>query len=89
MERWLDATGELPAKESVAMQDKYVNDEIYGPFIESLPFANAHFFVDETRERDLVIDAANRVLMEGQDPEEAFNQLVEATQKLYDEYWEK
>lgn len=54
-----------------------------------MPFANAHFFVDETRERDLVIDAANRVLMEGQDPEEAFNQLVEATQKLYDEYWEK
>ncbi|WP_067727643.1 extracellular solute-binding protein [Oceanobacillus damuensis] len=87
MERWLDATGELPAKEAVAMQDKYVNDEIYGPFIESLPFANAHFFVDETKERDLVIDAANRVLMEGMDPEEAFNQLVESTQELYDAYW--
>ncbi|QGH33795.1 extracellular solute-binding protein [Gracilibacillus salitolerans] len=87
MEKWLDATGELPAKEAVAMQDKYVNDEIYGPFIESLPFANAHFFVDETKERDLVIDAANRVLMEGVDPEDAFNELVESTQELYDEYW--
>ncbi len=87
MERWLDATGELPAKEAVAMQDKYVNDEIYGPFIESLPFANAHFFVDETKERDLVIDAANKVLMEGMDPEEAFNELVESTQELYDAYW--
>ena len=87
MERWLDATGELPAKEAVAMQDKYVNDEIYGPFIESLPFANAHFFVDETKERDLVIDAANKVLMQGADPEEAFNELVESTQELYDAYW--
>ncbi|MFC3039847.1 extracellular solute-binding protein [Virgibacillus xinjiangensis] len=87
MERWLDATGELPAKEAVAMQDKYVEDEIYGPFIESLPYANAHFFVDETRERDIVIDAANRVLLEGADTEEAFNEMVEKTQELYDEYW--
>ncbi|GGA79325.1 extracellular solute-binding protein [Ornithinibacillus halotolerans] len=87
MERWLDATGELPAKEEVAMQDKYVNDELYGPFINSLPFANAHFFVDETKERELVIDAANKVLLEGMDVEEAFNELVEKTQALYDEYW--
>ena len=87
MERWLDEIGELPAKEAVAMQDKYVNDEIYGPFIESLPYANAHFFVDETKERELVIDAANKVLMEGADPEDAFNELVESTQALYDEYW--
>ncbi|UJL47405.1 extracellular solute-binding protein [Virgibacillus sp. NKC19-16] len=87
MERWLDATGELPAKEAVAMQDEFVNDELYGPFIESLPYANAHFFIDETGERDLVIEAANKVLLEGADPEEAFNELVEATQALYDEYW--
>ncbi|MFD1608226.1 extracellular solute-binding protein [Oceanobacillus luteolus] len=87
MERWLDEIGELPAKEAVAMQDKYVNDEIYGPFIESLPYANAHFFVDETKERELVINAANKVLMEGADPEDAFNELVESTQALYDEYW--
>lgn len=87
MERWLDEIGELPAKEAVAMQDKYVNDEIYGPFIESLPYANAHFFVDETKERELVINAANKVLMEGADPEDAFHELVESTQALYDEYW--
>lgn len=87
MERWLDATGELPAKEEVAMQDKFVNDERYGPFIESLPFANAHFFIDETKERELVINAANEVLMQDADPEEAFNKLVEETQALYDDYW--
>lgn len=87
MEKWLDGTGELPAREDVAMQDKFTEDEIYGPFIESLPFANAHFFVDETKERDLVIDAADRVLLEGMSPEESFGILVEETQALFNEYW--
>ncbi len=87
MERWLEATGELPAKADVAQQDKYVNDEIYGPFISQLPYANAHFFIDEVKERDLVIDAANKVLLQDMDIEEAFNELVESTQALYDDYW--
>lgn len=87
MEQWLDATGELPAKESVAMQDKYVDDEIYGPFINQLPHANAHFFIDEVKERDLVIDAADKVLLQDMDIEEAFEELVELTQDLFDDYW--
>src|SRR5699024_1914706 len=87
MEQWLDATGELPAKESVAMQDKYVDDEIYGPFINQLPHANAHFFIDEVKESDLVIDAADQVLLQDMDIEEAFEELVELTQDLFDDYW--
>lgn len=87
MERWLEATGELPAKQSVAMQDKFVNDEIYGPFIEQLPYAHAHFFVDEMGERDLVMKAADKVLLEGASPEDAFKELVQKMQEMYDEYW--
>jgi multiple sugar transport system substrate-binding protein len=87
MEKWIDATGELPAKEEVAMQDKYVNDEVYGAFINSLPFANAHFFVDETEERQLVIDAADKVLLQDMDVEEAYKELVEETKKLHEKYW--
>lgn len=87
MERWLDAIGELPAKEAVAMQDKFVNDETYGPFIEQLPYANAHFFVDEMGERDLVMQAADKVLLENMAPEEAFNELVEKMQQMFDDYW--
>jgi multiple sugar transport system substrate-binding protein len=87
MEKWIDATGELPAKEEVAMQDKYVNDEVYGAFINSLPFANAHFFVDETEERQLVIDAADKVLLQDMDVEKAYKELVEETKKLHEKYW--
>jgi multiple sugar transport system substrate-binding protein len=89
MERWLEEIGELPAKESVALQDKYLEHELYGAFIEQLPDANAHFFVDESRERDLVIQAVDRVLLQNVSPEEAFEELVESTQALFDEYWSK
>ncbi|MGY3716466.1 extracellular solute-binding protein [Sutcliffiella cohnii] len=89
MERWLDEIGELPAKQSVALQDKYLNHELYGAFIEQLPYANAHFFVDESRERDLVIQAVDRVLLQGVSPEDAYKELVESTQALFDEYWSK
>lgn len=87
MEKWLEGTGELPAREAVAMQDQYVSDPIYGPFIEQLPYANAHFFVDEMGERDLVMQAADKVLLEGLSPEDAFAELVEKTQQLFDDYW--
>ncbi|KMK75581.1 extracellular solute-binding protein [Alkalihalobacillus pseudalcaliphilus] len=87
MERWLDEIGELPAKESVAMQGKYLESELYGAFIEQLPYANAHFFVDESQERDLVIQAVDRVLLQNVEPEEAFEELVTETQKLFDDYW--
>lgn len=88
MEKWTDEIGELPAKESVAMQDKYVEDDIYGPFIEQLPYAVSHFSVDEMGERDLIMQAADRVLLEGASPEEAFKELVQKTQVLYDDYWQ-
>ncbi|MDF0726325.1 extracellular solute-binding protein [Cytobacillus sp. S13-E01] len=87
MERWMDKIGELPAKEAVATQDKYANDEKIGPFIEQLPYANAHFFVDENLERDYVLEAGDKIILQGMSIEDAYNELVERTQKLYDEYW--
>ncbi|WP_170008507.1 extracellular solute-binding protein [Bacillus fonticola] len=87
MERWLEEVGELPAKEEVAFQDKYLTDEKIGPFIEQLPNANAHFFVDETLERDYVIQATDKVVLGEATIEEAYDELVQKTQALYDEYW--
>lgn len=89
MERWIDNIGELPAKQEVALQDKYKNDPLYGPFIEQLPYANAHFFVDEKLERQYVIDAADQVVLNGVSIEDAYQEMVEKTQKLYDDYWNK
>lgn len=89
MERWIDEVGELPAKEAVATQDKYVNDPLYGPFIEQLPYANAQFYVDETAQRQYVIDAVNEVLLNGVSIEDAYNDFAAKSQKLYDDYWSK
>ncbi|GAA0340512.1 extracellular solute-binding protein [Bacillus carboniphilus] len=89
MERWLDKVGELPAKEAVAMQDKFLNDEKIGPFIQQLPDAHAHFFVDETLERDYVMEATDKVVLGQATIEEAYQEMVERTQKLFDDYWSK
>ncbi|MFC5449319.1 extracellular solute-binding protein [Paenibacillus aestuarii] len=88
-EQWVEKTGELPAKKEVALQDKYVKDEKLGPFISQLADGNAHFFVDETQERQLFIDAVDQVLLKHVPAEQAFTDLVGKTQKLYDDYWAK
>jgi multiple sugar transport system substrate-binding protein len=86
-ERWVEQIGELPAQKAVAAQDKYVNDEKLGPFISQLDDSRAHFFIDETQERTLFVDATNEVLLNNVPVEKAFQDLVAKTQKLYDDYW--
>lgn len=86
-ERWVEQIGELPAQKAVATQDKYVNDEKLGPFISQLDDSRAHFFIDETLERTLFVDATNEVLLNNVPVEKAFQDLVAKTQKLYDDYW--
>ncbi|RAJ03055.1 MULTISPECIES: extracellular solute-binding protein [Paenibacillus] len=88
-EQWVEKVGELPAQKEVALQDKYVNDPLLGPFISQLNDANAHFFIDETQERTLFVNAVDEVLLNHVPEEQAFNDLVAKTQKLYDDYWAK
>ncbi|GMK37256.1 sugar ABC transporter substrate-binding protein [Paenibacillus sp. CCS19] len=88
-EQWVDKVGELPAQKEVATQDKYLNDEKLGPFIRQLDNSKAHFFIDETGERTLFVDAVNEVLLNKVPVETAFKDLVAKTQKLYDDYWAK
>ncbi len=88
-EQWVEKVGELPAQKEVALQDKYVNDPLLGPFISQLNDANAHFFIDETQERTLFVNAVDEVLLNGVSEEQAFQDLVAKTQKLYDDYWAK
>jgi multiple sugar transport system substrate-binding protein len=88
-EKWVDKTGELPAKKEVALQDKYVKDEKLGPFISQLADGKSHFFVDEAQERTLFIDAVDQVMLKQVPVDQAFQDLVSKTQKLYDDYWAK
>lgn len=86
-EKWVDRIGELPAQKAVASQDKYIKDEKLGPFITQLDDSRAHFFIDETQERTLFVDATNEVLVNHVPVEKAFTDLVAKVQKLYDDYW--
>ncbi|MFC3787886.1 extracellular solute-binding protein [Paenibacillus sp. GCM10012307] len=88
-EQWVERIGELPAQKEVALQDKYVNDEFLGAFIAQLPDGRAHFFIDETQERTLFIEAVDQVLLTNVPIDKAFAELVAKTQKLYDDYWSK
>ncbi|NEW09483.1 extracellular solute-binding protein [Paenibacillus sp. SYP-B3998] len=88
-EKWVEKVGELPAKKEVASQDKYAKDPILGPFIQQLPDAHAHFFVDEVKERDNFVEATDKVVLNKTDAKTAFEELVKKNQQLYDEYWSK
>lgn len=88
-EQWVEKVGELPAQREVALQDKYVKDPHLGPFISQLNESHAHFFIDETQERTLFVNAVDEVILNKVPVEQAFNDLVGKTQKLYDDYWSK
>jgi len=88
-EQWVEKVGELPAKKEVASQDKYAKDEKLSAFIQQLPYAHAHFFIDEKLERDYFIEATDQVVLNSVPYEKAFEELVKKTQKLYDDYWAK
>ena len=85
MREWTPAIGELPAR--VAIADEFADDEKLGAFVEQLPYSYADFFVDESLTRQAVLDALDRVLLEGADPEQSLTEAEEQVQQSIDEYW--
>lgn len=89
MQRWLTDVGELPARQELADDPDLLKDPLYGPFIAGLKYAHSTYFVDETSERKELIDATNEVILKGTDPKVALDRLVQAEQKIRDEYFKK
>lgn len=87
MQIWLDVVGELPAKPSVGMTDANANDETFGPFIRGLAYANTTKFVNESGQRQLLVEMVERVQLEGMEPAESLAIAAEAEQKILDEYY--
>ena len=87
MQIWLDVVGELPAKPSVGLTETNANDETFGPFIKGLAYANTTKFVNESAQRQLLIDAVERVKLEGMSVAESIAIAAEAEQKLLDEFY--
>jgi multiple sugar transport system substrate-binding protein len=88
MRRWTPAIGELPARTAVAEEEEFATEEKLQPFIEQLPNAYATFFVNESENRQAVMDAMDQVLLEGMDPETAVADAEATVQQILDQYWE-
>ena len=87
MQIWLDVVGELPAKPSVGLTDANANNEVFGPFIRGLAYANTTKFANESGQRQILMDMVQRVDIEGQASAESIAAAAAAEQKLLDEYY--
>lgn len=86
-QRWTPAVGELPARVSLASDPALASDEKLKPFIDSLPYSQATFMVNEADLRQFVLDAFDQVVLNGLDPESAIQEAQDKVQVQLDEYW--
>ncbi|MEZ4708409.1 MAG: extracellular solute-binding protein [Caldilineaceae bacterium] len=84
---WVKIVGELPAQLSAADDPELLADEKLGAFSAGLPYATATFFINESDDRQAVIDAYDAVVLNGADPHEELDFAVETVQAMYDEFW--
>ncbi len=89
MQIWLDVVGELPAKPSVGLTDENANNEVYGPFIRGLAYANTTKFANESAQRQLMVEMVERITLEGMSPADSLSMAAEAEQKILDDYYAK
>ncbi|MEY8097849.1 extracellular solute-binding protein [Falsihalocynthiibacter sp. S25ZX9] len=89
MQIWLDVVGELPAKPSVGMTEANANDPVFGPFIRGLEYAHTTKFVNESSQRQLLVEMVERIQLEGMAPAESLAIAAEAEQVMLDEYYAK
>ena len=85
MQLWLDVVGELPAKPSVGMTEQNANDPVFGPFIRGLEYAHTTKFVNESAQRDVLVQMVDKIILEGGDPAAALSEAAAAEQKIIDD----
>jgi multiple sugar transport system substrate-binding protein len=86
---WLETVGELPAAAELVADPELTADPVNGPFIAGLAYAEATQFVDEAAQRQIMLDAYNRVLLEGMDPAESIAIAAQEDQELIDSFLEE
>jgi multiple sugar transport system substrate-binding protein len=84
---WVHQVGELPAQLEAASDPELLADPLLGPFAAGLEYAHATFFVDETAQRQTLIDAYDRIRLEGEDVCQALDEAAVEEQALLDEFW--
>ena len=86
---WVNEVGELPAQVSASEDPELLADPILGPFIAGLEYSHATFFVDESAQRQNLIDAFDLVRLSDVDPCDALQEMSFVEQDLLDEFWEE
>ncbi len=84
---WVGIVGELPAQLEAAADPALLADEKLGAFAAGLEYANSTFFVDESKDRQAIIDAYQAVILTGADPAAELDFAVETVQEMQDEFW--
>lgn len=87
MQIWLDTVGELPAKPSAGLTDANKADPVFGPFISGLGYAKTTKFANESGQRQVIMDAMQRILLEGQSAADAVAVAADAEQKILNDYY--
>jgi multiple sugar transport system substrate-binding protein len=84
---WVNEVGELPAQVEAVSDPALLEDPLVGPFIAGLPYAHATFFVDESQQRQVMLDAFDLVRLSEIDPCDALNEMAPVEQELLDDFW--
>ncbi|MCY4017876.1 MAG: extracellular solute-binding protein [Chloroflexi bacterium] len=84
---WVNNVGELPAQLAAASDEAILADPILGPFSAGLAYSHATFFVDESAQRQVLIDAFDNIRLGGMDPCDALDEAAAAEQELIDNFW--
>ena len=87
MDLWLQVVGELPARVSAAMKPEHVNHPQFGPFIKGLEYSVATRFVQEDPQRQVLMDAIDRIRLQNQPVAASIAQAAAAEQQLLDAFY--
>ena len=74
----------MPARPEVALTEANLADPIYAPFLKGLEYAHTTTFVDEKAQRQVTMDMANRVFLQGQSVEDTVAEAAAAEQAIID-----
>lgn len=84
---WLKNVGELPAAKALGNDSSITTNPIYGPFVKGLKYAHATFFVNESQERQVLIDNINKILLQNAPIGQTFNSIVQQEQAIRNQYF--
>ena len=87
MKRWTVDVGEIGARSSICNDAELTKDPIMKPFIDALPYATSYFYVSESDDRQILLDAIDNVILQGMDSKTALAEANQRVQALLDEYW--